>query len=73
MKNWDHIEQEFIFNHGWKFNDKEQIVITKKQFEKYCYTGKSIKDNKTKTIMLPSKFGCCLIFENKHFIIMEDC
>ena len=73
MKMWDHIEQEFIFDHGWKINEQEKIILTRKQFNNYQYTGKSIKDNNVKTIMIPSKFGCCLIFENKHFVVMEDC
>lgn len=72
MKNWDYIEQQYIFDHGFQidYNNNEMLLIKKQQFEK-LYHGKSIKDNKTRTLVIPSVFGCCLIFENKHFKIIE--
>lgn len=73
MKKWDYIEQQYIFDHGLQidYDNNEMLLIKKNQFEKLSYTGKSIKDNSTKTIMIPSVFGACLIFENKHFKIVE--
>ena len=47
----------------------EMLVLTKKQFEQNQYTGRSIHDNSVRTLMLPSVYGCCLIFEGKHFRI----
>ena len=69
MKHWDAIEQEYIFDHGWKidYDDNEMLVLTKEQFRRYQYTGRSIHDANVRTLMLPSVHGCCLIFEGKHF------
>lgn len=71
MKKWDAIEQEYIFEHGWKIDhdNSEMLVLTNKQFKQNQYTGRSIHDNSVRTLMLPSIHGCCLIFEGKHFRI----
>lgn len=69
---WDAYEKEYIFDHGWRINDSGKIELTKEQFEKNQYSGKSISDKNVKTLMLPSMHGCCLIFENKHFIIVNN-
>lgn len=70
MLNFDEREREFIFDHGWKISDDGILILTKEQFRKYQYTGKSIRDSKIRTLMLPSVNGCCLIFEDKHFRII---
>lgn len=66
---WDAYEKEFIFDHGWVIREDGILELTKEQFEKYQYTGTSLKKPGVKTIMLPSVHGSCLIFENLHFII----
>lgn len=69
MKKWDSREQEYIFDHGWKLDKDEMLILTKEQFNKYQYSGRSVQDKNVKTLMLPSVNGCCLIFEGKHFRI----
>lgn len=69
MKKWDAREQEYIFDHGWKLDKEEMLILTKDQYQKYQYTGKSITDG-SNTLMLPSVHGSCLIFEGKHFRII---
>lgn len=69
MKKWDKTEQEFIFDHGWKLDENEMLILTRKQFDSYQYTDRSIYDHNVRTLMLPSNFGCCLILEGKHFVI----
>ena len=66
---WDSREQEFIFDHGWKFDSNEKLVLTKRQFDDYQYSGRSIRNENVKTLMIPSVHGCCLIFEGLHFKI----
>lgn len=70
MRIFDATEREFIFDHGWRVADDGKLIISKEQFRKYQYTGKSVRDGKTKTMMIPSNNGCCLIFEGKHFCII---
>lgn len=67
MKKWDSIEQNYIFDHGWRLDDDETLILTRDQFSRYQYTGRSVTDSKTRTIMLPSMHGCSLIFEGLHF------
>lgn len=67
---WDRYEKEYIFDHGWTINKEDKIELTKEQFNKYQYTGRSITDKSIKTIMIPSVHGCALIFEHKHFEIV---
>ena len=67
---WDDRELECIFDHGWVVGKDNKLQITKKQFENYQYTDRSIEDSSIRTLMLPSVHGCCLIFEGKHFEII---
>ena len=69
MKKWDIREQEYIFDHGWKLDKDEMLILTKKQFEEHQYSSHSIYDGNIKTLMLPSVNGCCLIYEGKHFVV----
>ena len=69
-KSWDARERECIYDHGWKINDDGLLELTRKQFLDYSWSGKSIYNPNIRTMMLPSTFGCCLIFEHKHFIIV---
>ena len=70
MKKWDNTEQHYIFDHGWRLDAEETLILSREQFAKYQYTGRSITDSKTRTIMLPSDHGCSLIFEGKHFRVV---
>lgn len=69
MKKWDSREQEYIFDRGWKLDKDEMLILTREQFQKYQYSGRSVRDKDVKTLMLPSVNGCSLIFEGKHFRI----
>lgn len=69
MKIWDNIEKHCIFDHGWSIDKNDKIILTEKQFKEYHYSGYSIKDNKIRTLMIPSNYGLSLIFEHKHFIV----
>jgi hypothetical protein len=69
MKHWDSIEQHCIFDHGWQIDKDEMLVLTKRQFNAYQYSGHSYRDPTVRTLMIPSLHGCCLIFEGKHFRI----
>ena len=68
MKMWDSVEQNYIFDHGWKLDADEVITMTQKQFNAYQYTGKSLDGRKT--LIISSTHGCCLIFEGQHFRIV---
>lgn len=72
MKHWDAREQEYIFDHGWRidYGNNEMLVLTQRQFDENQYTGRSIHNPSVRTLMLPSVYGCCLIFEGKHFRIV---
>ena len=69
--NWDNMEREYIFDNGWKIRDDTRLELTKEQFEKYQYSGRSIRDNNVRTLVLPSVHGSCLIFEGKHFVVTQ--
>lgn len=69
MKKWDSRQQEYIFDHGWRFDDNEVLILSPEHFSRYQYTGKSIRDPNKKTLMIPSVHGCSLIFEGLHFRI----
>ena len=66
---FDRISKEYIFDHGWRIDSAGFLVLSQKQFNSYQYSGKSIRDENIKTLMLPSIHGCCLVFEGKHFRI----
>ena len=67
MKHWDRMEQEYIFDHGWRIDADEMLILTAEQFRKAPYTDHSFRDKKIKSIMIPSIHSCCLILEGKHF------
>jgi hypothetical protein len=67
MKKWDSREQEYAFDHGWRFDKDEMLILTKQQFRAAPYTGRSVRDSKVRTIMLPTVNGSCLILEGLHF------
>lgn len=69
MKKWDRYEQEHIFDLGGYFDENEVAHFSKERWETMQYTGTSINDENVRTLMIPSIHGCCLIFENKHFVI----
>ena len=69
MKKWDRYEQEYVFDHGGRFDNDEVAHFTQEQWDRMQYTGKSVHDSNVRTLMIPSFHGSCLIFENKHFVI----
>jgi hypothetical protein len=72
MISWDAYEKEYIFDHGFLIGEGGILQITKKQWDKLSYIGTSIRNPDIKTLMLPSIHGSCLIFEHKHFEIVEE-
>lgn len=68
---YDHIEREYIFDHGWRINEDGRLQLTTKQAENEQYIGYSIRHNGQRTLMIPSVHGCCLLFEGEHFIIKD--
>lgn len=71
MLNIDWTMKHYIFDHGGRIAKDGMIVFDKRQFNAMQYTGRSIHDYSIHTMMLPTNFGNCLIFEHKHFEI-ED-
>lgn len=69
MKKWDAYEQEYVFNHGGRFDADEIAHFSNAWWEIMQNKGVSINDENVRTLMIPSVHGCCLIFENKHFVI----
>lgn len=69
MKNWDNYEQEYVFNHGGRFDKNGVAHFSATAYEKMAYTGRSTRDGNVRTLMIPSIHGACLIFEGKHFVI----
>ena len=67
---WDERELECVYDHGWQIKDG-MLVLTQKQFSEYFYHGYSdIKQ--ARTLMIPSLYGVCLIFEGQHFIVQDE-
>lgn len=67
---WDEIQKDFFNRYNWRVDENDILILTKDQFIKYQYTGKSIHDPKIKTLMIPGIHGATLIFEHKHFKII---
>lgn len=64
----DCIERRFIQRNNWRTNELDQIILTRRQFDEYQYSGTSLTDAR-RTIMIPSIYGCALLTEGMHFII----
>lgn len=64
----DCIERRYIQKNGWRINELEQIVLTRRQFDEYQYSGTLLTDAR-RTLMIPSIHGCTLLTEGMHFII----
>ena len=69
MKKWDKYEQEYILDHGGRFDENEIAHFSEVDFMSMGYIGRSIRDENVLTVMIPSVHGSCLIFEHKHFVI----
>lgn len=64
----DCIERRFIQKKNWRINELDQIVLTRRQFDDYQYSGTRLTDAR-RTIMIPSIYGSTLLTEGTHFII----
>lgn len=71
MKQFDKLEMEYINDRGWRVNEEGLLVLTAEQARNAPHFGRSIRNPETRTIMLPSLYGCTLIFEGKHFIVTD--
>lgn len=68
---FDALEREYIFDNGWRINDEGLLELTAKQANKAPYFRRSILDPAKHTLMIPSMYGCTLLYEGKHFIIVN--
>ena len=68
---YDAIEREYIFDKGWHINADGMLELTAKQAAKEQYIGRSIRNPAQHTLMIPSLYGCTLLFEGQHFIIVN--
>lgn len=66
---FDAVELKYILDKGWHINDNGLLEITSKQAVKAPFVGRSLRDPAKRTIMIPSRRGCTLLFEGQHFII----
>lgn len=67
---WDKTAIDFFNRHNWKIDNNGIVLIPKKDFENYVYTGVDIYNKNIKTLMYGGLHGSTLIFENKHFKII---
>ena len=67
---FDEIEMNFISRKGWRVNEEGLLVLTAAQ-AKGANIGRSIRDPKQRTLMIPGLHGCTLLFEGMHFIITK--
>lgn len=68
---FDAVEREYIFDNGWRINADGLLELTAKQASKAPFFGRSIRNQAQHTLMIPSLYGCTLLFEGKHFIIVN--
>jgi len=67
----DPISREYIYDHGWSYDDfTGEIKLTKQQFAKAQYTDRSLREPEKRTIQIPTIHGSCLLIEGKHFTIV---
>ena len=68
---WDHIQLAYFERIGAKISpDSEIVQVPRKVWNTLQYTDRSIHYKSTRTWMINSVNGCCLIFEHKHFEII---
>ena len=68
---YDDRMREYFFDHGARIGEDGKFCLSRDRFEKMAYAGTSVRDPSVRTLMVPSEFGVCLLFEGKHFVI-ED-
>lgn len=69
---WSGREQEWLLDHGLETDEDGRILIPEHKWSNLQYTDRSIFNRKLHTLMIPSDFGCCLITEGMHFIILKE-
>lgn len=67
--NFDAIEREYIFDHGWRVTEDGLLELTAAQYRK-VWVGRSLRHPELRTLQIPSLHGSCLLFEGKHFRII---
>lgn len=65
MKNYTNSELNFVAKMGWTIKEDGLIHLTTKQYNGYCYTGRSFRNPEQRTLQICS----CLLFEGLHFIV----
>ena len=66
---FDNYERQYIADRGLRLDDDGLIVLTKRQAARM--TGRSIYRPQVRTMIIPSIHGLCLLFEGKHFRVLE--
>lgn len=66
---FDNYERQYIADRGLRLDDDGLIVLTKRQAARM--TGRSIYRPQVRTMTIPSIHGLCLLFEEKHFRVLE--
>lgn len=68
---YDAVEREYIYDKGWHINADGMLELTAKQASQELYISRSINDPSKRTLMIPSLYGCTILFEGRHFIIVN--
>ena len=66
---FDNYERQYIADRGLRLDDDGLIVLTKRQAARMI--GRSIYRPQVRTMTIPSIHGLCLLFEGKHFRVLE--
>ena len=61
--------REYFFDHGARIGEDSRFILPRDRFEKMAYAGTSVRDPSVRTLMVPSEYGVCLLFEGKHFVV----
>ena len=69
-KKWVGRELEYILDHGFKLDDDGRILIKESDWNNLSWRDTSINDPSKRTLMIPSDYGCELIIEGLHFVIV---
>lgn len=72
MGKWDHKGRDFewMLDHGFRLAADGVFEISKAEFARLNYS-RSVNNPEIKTLMIPDDNGLELIFEGKHFRVME--
>ena len=68
---WTGRTLEFILDHGLQVDEAGIIQIPAGKWSDLQYTAASIENSNIRTLLVPSDFGSSLLFENKHFVVVQ--